>query len=299
LTPACELWWPAPLRPEASDAFASAAIAPGIGALVAAALVALALATRLRSVMHLWLAVALGALILDCALTAVTGGRYSAGWYAARTEGLAASAVLLLAFLRAIAALLAHQAQQASVDGLTGLANRRAFDERLVLGASMTVRVGGSLSLLMVDVDYLRSYNECHGHLAGDEALRAIARAIAGSLQRNTDVATRYGGEEFAVILPATGAVGAERVAARIREAVRRIDIEHDGSPHGVMTVSVGVSTLTAHEGRGTRSAASLVTSADRALLRAKDAGRDRVALADMPLPLTLPDGRAIATGSA
>jgi len=299
LTPACELWWPAPLRPDGFDAFASAAVAPGVFALVALALLALALGTRLRGVMHVWLAVALGALSFDCALTVLAGGRYTAGWYAARFEGLCASAVMLLAFMRAIAVMFERQAQQASVDGLTGLANRRIFDERLVVNASMTLRAGGSLSLLMVDVDHLRAYNERYGHLAGDEALQGVARAIAGSLKRGTDVATRYGGEEFAIILPATGSGGAERVAAQIREAVRRMAIAHAGSPFGIVTVSVGVSTLTAHEGRGTRSAATLVTSADRALRRAKDAGRDRVELADMPLPLTLPDGREVATGSA
>ncbi len=299
LTPACELWWPAPLKPDGYDAFASGAVGPGVLAIVALAFAALVLVTRLRGVMHVWLAVTLGALLLDCALTIFGGARYTAGWYAARFEGLCASAMMLLAFLRAIAILFERQAQQASADGLTGLANRRTFDERLVLGASLTLRAGGSLSLLMVDVDHLRPYNERYGHLAGDEALQAVARAIVGALKRGTDVATRYGGEEFAIILPATGSGGAERVAARIREAVRRIDIAHAGSPFGVVTVSIGVSTLTAREGRGTRSAATLVASAGRALLRAKNAGRDRVELADVPRPLTLPDGREVATGSA
>jgi diguanylate cyclase (GGDEF)-like protein len=295
----CAAVWPAAAGSGSDDLLVETGIGPAILLTIALALGALIVATKLRTVTHLWLAVALAAALLDCALTLVAGERFTTAWYAARLESLFASTVLLAAFLRMVGVMFERLARLSSVDGLTGLANRRTFDERLVLGASITLRAGGSMSLLMLDLDQFKHYNERYGHAAGDDALRAIARTLSATLARKTDVCARYGGEEFAVVLPSTGAAGAQSVAERVCEAVRELAIPHAGSAHNVLTVSVGVSTLTAHEGRGTRSAATLVTSADRALVRAKEAGRNRVAIADLPLPLTLPDGRSVSAGSS
>lgn len=298
VTRVCDAAWPALNLSAQSDEMVATGVGPDVLTIMAVALGALVLVTRLRTATQLWLAVALAASLLDCALTAIAGDRYTAAWYAARLESLFASTVVLCALLRTIAVAFERLARLSNVDGLTGLSNRRSFDERLIASTSLTLRTGGSLSLLLIDIDDFKHYNDRYGHVAGDESLRAIARTIARSLNRQTDMCARYGGEEFAVVLPATGAAGAERVAERMREAVRDLGFSHEGSPHGVLTVSIGVSTLTAHEGRGTRNAATLLTSADRAVARAKEAGRDRVAVADVPLPLTLPDGRSIPTGS-
>ncbi len=158
-------------------------------------------------------------------------------------------------------------AHTAATDALTGLRNRRTFDERLGEELSLMRRMAAPLSLLMIDVDHFKSYNDSYGHPAGDQALQAVARAFAQSA-RASDLVTRYGGEEFAVILPNTGAAPAAELAARVRVAVAACDWEH-----APLTVSMGIATLEPDAGAD---AADLVARADRALYAAKNAGRDR-----------------------
>ena len=163
----------------------------------------------------------------------------------------------------------------AGQDGLTGLANRRAFDEALAKEHRRTKREKKALSLIMIDVDRFKLFNDCYGHPAGDDCLRRVAAAIAETARRPGDVAARYGGEEFAVLLPDTDEAGAEVIAARILEAVCGLKIRHDGNINGLVTISAGVACSC--PGRIHGRPETLIQTADRALYCAKDNGRNAV----------------------
>ncbi|CAI9406467.1 hypothetical protein ANOBCDAF_01447 [Pleomorphomonas sp. T1.2MG-36] len=166
-------------------------------------------------------------------------------------------------------------------DHLTGVFNRRYFDISIAEEESRIARVGGELSLIMIDVDRFKLYNDTLGHLAGDQCLIAIAKAMSRELHRNADMLCRYGGEEFAVILPNTARRGAEVVAERLRRAVERLKLPHEPNvPYGHVTISVGVASRSQpnpHQD-GTE---ALVLAADGALYEAKTSGRNRVGLAN------------------
>jgi len=169
----------------------------------------------------------------------------------------------------------------AATDGLTGVANRRRFDERLDAEWRRARRSGTALSLILLDVDEFKLYNDCYGHVGGDMVLRQIAEILQAEIKRPADQAARYGGEEFAVLLPETEATGAALVAEHIRRAVALRAIVHERSSHGIVTISLGVATLTA----GTETdAAALVTQADFALYAAKQGGRNQVVSAGVTL---------------
>jgi diguanylate cyclase (GGDEF)-like protein len=158
-------------------------------------------------------------------------------------------------------------------DALTQLANRRAFDDALVRELARARREATSVSLLMLDVDHFKKFNDNYGHPAGDSCLRRIASAIATQVTRPADLAARYGGEEFVVLLPGTSQQGAALVAERIRAAIASLDITHAHSSEGRVTVSIGGATLVADaEGE----IAGLVAAADTALYEAKREGRNR-----------------------
>ena len=163
-------------------------------------------------------------------------------------------------------------------DGLTGLGNRRHFDDMLGIEYRRAMRVGEPLSLIMVDVDRFKAFNDLYGHPAGDACLRSVGAALAGALRRPADLAARYGGEEFAVLLPNTDEAGALATAARIQDAMRAVAVPHAGSEFGVVTVSMGITVLaTGGPGDGP---AALVEAADAALYAAKRAGRNTAHLA-------------------
>ncbi len=164
-------------------------------------------------------------------------------------------------------------------DGLTGLGNRRHFDDMLGTEYRRAMRVGTPLTLIMIDVDRFKAFNDLYGHPAGDACLQAVARALAGSLRRPADLAARYGGEEFAVLLPSTDEAGALISAARIQDAVRAAGVPHSGSDGGILSLSLGVAVLM--PGSGGDGPAALVEAADNALYAAKRAGRNRVQVAD------------------
>ncbi|PDT87371.1 diguanylate cyclase [Bradyrhizobium sp. Y36] len=162
-------------------------------------------------------------------------------------------------------------------DSLTGLANRRRFDERLKEEWARAYRDRSSLALLMIDVDHFKAYNDEYGHPAGDACLRLVAKIIAAETQRAGDLAARYGGEEFAMLLPNTDAAGCALVGERIREAIHEAGLDHSSNlASGCVTVSVGGATCRPALER-TTGVASLVEAADRALYAAKDAGRNRL----------------------
>ncbi|MCV9920551.1 Wsp signal transduction system regulator diguanylate cyclase WspR [Pseudomonas sp. BT-42-2] len=163
-------------------------------------------------------------------------------------------------------------------DGLTGLSNRRHFDEYLELEWRRAMREQQQISLLMIDVDYFKLYNDSFGHLAGDEALRQVAEAIRGSCSRPTDLPARYGGEEFALVLPNTSPGGARLIAEKLRQTVRGLNIPHcapETDAH--LTVSIGLATLTPSIGSHCR---QLISAADKGLYLAKNSGRNQVGIA-------------------
>lgn len=158
-------------------------------------------------------------------------------------------------------------------DGLLGIGNRRALEETLSHVHALTIRHGRPWALLLVDVDHFKKYNDCYGHLAGDDALKRVANVLTGCL-RASDHIFRYGGEELAMVLAETDLAGAEVVARRAVEAVHGAAIRHERSPLGVLTVSVGVaaSELAAEAADWS----DLAQLADDALYAAKAAGRNR-----------------------
>ncbi len=160
-------------------------------------------------------------------------------------------------------------------DSLTGLLNRRAFDEAMETEIARSARTAAPMSLLLIDVDRFKAYNDEYGHPAGDDALRLVAKHLRGSLKRPADMAARYGGEEFAAILPDTDEDGAYLVAEAFRRSVADAKLPHRGSERSFLTASVGVATYTPDNLH--RSAAEIIRVADEALYSAKAAGRDRV----------------------
>ncbi|REK19562.1 MAG: GGDEF domain-containing protein [Planctomycetota bacterium] len=164
---------------------------------------------------------------------------------------------------------------QATTDSLTGIPNRHRFDEEIEHEWNRHERAGVPLSLALIDADFFKAFNDEYGHLAGDECLRLVARAIKDSIRRPTDFCARFGGEEFVVILPNTDDVGAMRVAELIREHVREMAIAHACSPISpFVTVSIGISTTIPVQGR---SHLLFVHDVDMALYRAKALGRDQI----------------------
>jgi len=165
----------------------------------------------------------------------------------------------------------------ATEDGLTGLANRRHFDERLQEEWARAYRDRSSLGLLMIDVDRFKAYNDEYGHPAGDACLRVVAQAIATEAQRAGDLAARYGGEEFAMLLPNTDAAGCARIGERIRKAIREAGLVHASNPaSGFVTASLGGAVCRPALER-TAGVGTLVEAADQALYAAKEAGRNRL----------------------
>lgn len=165
-----------------------------------------------------------------------------------------------------------------ALDGLTGIANRRRFDQIFEREWNRAARSGQPLALILCDIDYFKEYNDRYGHQAGDACLRQLAQLLESGLRRGGDLAARYGGEEFAILLPDTTLAHAVGIAETLRESLRKIAIPHAGSRIGAsLSASFGVAAVLPDRGRGT---ASLLRDADEALYRAKAAGRDRVAVA-------------------
>lgn len=169
----------------------------------------------------------------------------------------------------------------ATTDGLTGLANRRTFDHRLETEWLRACRNGTPLSLFLIDVDQFKAYNDIYGHQQGDDCLRKVARVIAGSVNRPGDFVARYGGEEVVVLLPDTDEAGAAAVAENIRAQVEALAVHHEANaPSYILTISIGSVTQTPAFDRSHTGPADLIHMADKALYRAKQGGRNRVAIA-------------------
>lgn len=168
--------------------------------------------------------------------------------------------------------------QVSLLDGLTGIANRRHFDNFIAHQAADARRRREQFSLMLCDVDFFKPYNDTYGHLAGDECLRKIAGVLEGCCRRDTDLAARYGGEEFVLVLPGTPAAGAALVAERARRDLAALAIPHATSPpFGFVTLSAGISVFAPETDREPQ---GLIARADQALYRAKETGRNRVVVA-------------------
>ncbi len=164
-------------------------------------------------------------------------------------------------------------ARMAFSDGLTGIANRRLFDERLGDAHAEAMHSGQPLSVMQIDIDHFKLYNDTYGHLAGDECLRKVAQAIDQTLTGERDLAARVGGEEFAVLLPGQDAEHAGQVAERLQAAIRHLAIPHEkATGTRYVTISIGVAML-----KAVQTTHQLMSDADRALYEAKSAGRNRV----------------------
>ena len=180
----------------------------------------------------------------------------------------------------ALAAAVDELQHLARTDALTGLPNRRAFDAELAREWRRAIRAGEPISLLMLDADRFKAFNDRYGHQRGDEVLRTIAACLQRMTRRPGDLPARYGGEEFAVVLPGTGEAGALTMGELVRSAVEALDIRHDDSPDGRVTVSVGVGTLSPLVGWDSD---LLLRVADAALYAAKRQGRNCVAGGEDP----------------
>ena len=258
----------------------------GLGPVILATtiLAALIVVARFRftSVITLWLSVALLAASLDVALTLLGGGRFSVGWYAARMQSLMTGVCVLFALLSElmreagrVAAVNSQLEHMVRTDVLTGLCNRRAFELALLSEWRRAQREETPLSVLMVDIDCFKGFNDRYGHPAGDDCLRAVGGVLTDTAFRPADTAARIGGEEFALILPVTEEKGASLVAERLRASVAALLVPHGGSGTGYVTVSVGAATVRPHG--PLMDVSQVVREADHALYQAKAAGRNSI----------------------
>ena len=242
---------------------------------------------RPNTILDLWLMVVMCAWLFEVALFVIFNtARFDLGWYAARIYGLLAAGSLLivllietgtqsarLAQLTAKLSIANRSLEQLSLhDALTGLANRRFFDAYLAAQVGVARRHGRTLTLIMVDADAFKSYNDAYGHQAGDECLKRIAVALQSCCRRPADMAARYGGEEFALIVPEAELDDAIRIAEAARVAVAELAIPHSRSPSGQVSISGGVATL-----QDTMTAEQLIRAADQHLFEAKRRGRNRI----------------------
>ena len=234
---------------------------------------------RHASVLDAWIAVAAFSVIVEAYLTVVGMGTFTVGWWAARVVLLFFTAMMLTVLLAQAARLYADliaRAQEleseAHTDTLSGLPNRRRFDEEFSRAFGSAIRRASPIAVAIIDIDRFKLYNDTFGHQAGDVALARIAAAIAESVERSGDFAARYGGEEFVVILEDTTIGGAAAVAERIRIAVLEAAIQSpDGAP---LSVSAGVAARLPGSSRE-----ALLRQADAALYEAKNGGRNRIAI--------------------
>lgn len=249
---------------------------------------------RARGVLHLWISMALLALLFDILLTMITGGRYSLSWYVSRVDSVIASSVVLCSVINEVNRLFIRLSDQhkqllesrnqltkaneelfrlSSLDGLTEIPNRRRLDEIITCELASPERQM-PLSLLILDVDYFKAYNDYYGHLGGDHVLQSIARTISEEVKPFFGFAARYGGEEFAVLLSGLDAQGTYEAAEHIRMAILGLAIPHAGSQvAGEVTISVGGYCIPPLQKLNEE---EFIELADQCLYEAKKAGRNR-----------------------
>jgi diguanylate cyclase (GGDEF)-like protein len=248
-----------------------------------AALVCVVILSRCRSVLNLWLAVVLWGQLLEVLLGFGGQARYSYGWYFSRLHGGASALIILIVFLRSMLKMrdtvlrlnleLQHQVLE---DPLTGLANQRDFFDELRRAVARHNRKPTSLTLLVLDVDHFKLYNDTYGHAEGNVCLRTIANLLQSSAKRPDDLVARIGGEEFAVLLPDTEIDGARAIAMNIIRKLAETRLEHKASSFRQVTISIG-GAVCDESCRPPEKA--LFEAADKALYTAKSEGRNRLEL--------------------
>lgn len=263
----------------------TSALSAGRTGLVICALDVLAIAVvlfkgRLRTVLDLWVTVALLASLADASLNLLSMAQFTLGWYIARVFSMLAPGVLVCVLVWEVTVLYrelseAHASllHTSTRDALTRVYNRSYFDDQFRREFDRATCSGQPLSLVMVDVDNFKDYNDAFGHLRGDACLGAIAKALAGTARRPSDFVARYGGEEFTVVLPNTGSEEALVIAEQARLAVMQLGMPAP-IPGAQVTVSAGCAT---NEQNTLSTPNALVQAADAALYDAKRAGRNRV----------------------
>ncbi|HLJ71188.1 MAG TPA: GGDEF domain-containing protein [Roseiarcus sp.] len=244
-------------------------------------------------VLDLWIMVVMCASICEVALSAaLNAGRFDLGFYIGCAYGLFGSSVMIMALplengrlYERLKEAAGELGRLATTDPLTGVANRRAFEKVLDVEWRRAARRRLPLSLALIDIDFFKNYNDCYGHPAGDQCLKAVATALANNTRRAGEMTARYGGEEFALLLPHADLAEARRLAERVCYAVAALNIPHAQSPAApCVTVSIGVAEMSAEiadaiSARGVLGLAStkLIEAADKALYAAKAMGRNRV----------------------
>lgn len=242
--------------------------------------------TRLRDLLTLWLAIALLASLADATLTLSGAVRFDLGWYAGRSLSIIAASIVFCVLIYEISRLYdlmvetnKELAQRVMRDGLTGAFNRRYFSEQFPREVLRAKRELTELSLLLVDVDHFKNFNDVYGHQHGDECLIAVVAAMQEITKRPGDFVARYGGEEFAVLLPRTDIHGSRLIAEKIRCAVAALHLAAADETVSRVTVSIGLETLSPT--LYLHSPKDLLRRADQALYSAKRQGRNLVRVFD------------------
>ena len=275
-------WLPTLLREGNFRRLTTLGIGPAILIVSLAAAVLVPVRMRCKDALSAWLWVAMVAATLDVTLTLFGGGRFTVGWYSARVLSLITGVTMLFSLLShlmreagRVAEMNVQLEQLLCTDVLTKVANRRAFDTALEAEWKRASRAKTPISLIMIDVDHFKRFNDRYGHPAGDECLQRVAGALRAALRRSSDMAARLGGEEFGLLLPTTDELGARRVAECVRSSVSRLVIPHEATGLGHVTISVG--TATAHPFASVSNPGTLMSMADQALYKAKASGRNTV----------------------
>jgi diguanylate cyclase (GGDEF)-like protein len=266
-------------------------VPPAVLAILAVALVLVFRSPR-ESRERLWLMVSLVAAGFDVWMTYRGVARFSVGWYMAKCGSLITSLSMLVSMMYDVTAL-RHRMHVANAklldlahsDGLTGLPNRRGFDQAIVAEWHRAERERQPLSLMMIDVDFFKAYNDRYGHLRGDHCLRQIAETLQALTTRPADRVARYGGEEFVIILPGTSSSCLTEFAASLHAKLRTLAVPHEGSPFGRVTVSIGLVTAVPEPGSHHEDALEI---ADVRLYQAKQRGRNRTEGDGVSDPLAL-----------
>jgi diguanylate cyclase (GGDEF)-like protein len=269
--------------------------------------------TRGRDVLSLWLSVALLAANCDVFLTLHASARFTLGWYAARCLSMVSSTALLSMLLWEINRLYrnlneahAKLTEYSIRDGLTGVYNRRYFDQQFDFEMQRARRSGRPLSVLMCDVDWFKLFNDTFGHQAGDACLIAVAQALGAPVKEAGGFLARYGGEEFVIVLPNTDSDAVTAISERARSAVAALRIAAPPNPAakadidsardvGIVTISIGAATLIAPRD----DSRTLLSAADEALYMAKHSGRNRVCFASLEATAKSQAGSATEVPSA
>jgi diguanylate cyclase (GGDEF)-like protein len=257
----------------------SLGFSPAVLACSVAGLVLVVLRLRRATPLLIWLAVAMVASVMDVTLTMLGEGRFTLDWYLARwlsvIAGFSVLCALLADFIRLFTSVTKanrHLKKLSFTDPLTEVANRRSFEQRLGVEWRRAFREQLPLSMVMIDIDQFKLYNDHFGHPAGDECLRAVAAALTQHARRPWDMPARMGGEEFAVLLPNTEEDQAAKLAERLRSGIEELRLPHPSSIFQIVTISVGVATMYPRD----QMPQELIAAADAALYVAKTTGRNR-----------------------